>query len=165
VSAVPCDDLLPTLRPLTTVQLDAVLTIEVDVYPFPWTRGNFIDSLAAGYWARTLTTMDGVLLGYMVAMPGVEEMHLLNITVAREHQGCGHARTMHAALMAEARLRGARRVWLEVRESNQRARALYLRLGYREIAQREGYYPAPQGRRENAVVMGLDLGELHDGLD
>ena len=157
MSALMRDDTQPALLPMTTLQLDAVLAIEVDVYPFPWTRGNFIDSLAAGYWARTLYTVDGVLLGYMVAMAGVEEMHLLNITVARAHQGCGHARLMHSTLVQEARSRHATRLWLEVRQSNEHARQIYAHLGYREIAIRRGYYPAPQGRREDAVVMALDL--------
>ncbi len=157
MSAVPQTPAAPALQPMTVAQLDAVLAIEVDVYPFPWTRGNFVDSLAAGYWARVLYTADGLLLGYLVAMSGVEEMHLLNITVAREHQGSGHAHVMHDALVAEARRRGASRLWLEVRQSNDHARRVYLHLGYREIAVRRGYYPAPQGRREDAVVMALDL--------
>ena len=157
MSALMRDHTQPALLPMTTLQLDAVLAIEVDVYPFPWTRGNFIDSLAAGYWARTLYTVDGVLLGYMVAMAGVEEMHLLNITVARAHQGCGHARLMHATLVEEARSRGATRLWLEVRQSNEHARQIYAHLGYREIAVRRGYYPAPLGRREDAVVMALEV--------
>ena len=162
MSAVLRDDDAPALLPLTVNQLEAVLAIEVDVYPFPWTRGNFIDSLAAGYWARTLYTADGVLIGYLVAMNGVEEMHLLNITVAPAHQGCGHARAMHAALVAEARRQGATRLWLEVRTSNARAQRLYERLGYRAFGLRKGYYPAPAGQREDAIVMGLDLA---GGLD
>ena len=137
--------------------LDAVMAVETGASPFPWTRGNFIDSLAAGYLARVLCDAGGRVLGYFVAMKGVEEMHLLNITVAREHQGSGHAHVMHDALVAEARRRGASRLWLEVRQSNDHARRVYLHLGYREIAVRRGYYPAPQGRREDAVVMALDL--------
>jgi ribosomal-protein-alanine N-acetyltransferase len=157
MSAVLRPDELPSLLPLTIAQLDAVLAIEVEVYPFPWTRGNFIDSLAAGYWARTLYTADGLLIGYLVAMAGVEEMHLLNITVAPPHQHCGHARAMHAALIAEAKRQRASRLWLEVRASNARARSLYERLGYRAIGLRKSYYPAPAGQREDAIVMGLDL--------
>jgi len=44
-------------------------------------------------------------------------------------------------------------VWLEVRESNERARALYLREGFAEAGRRRDYYPAPQGRREDALLM------------
>ena len=96
---------------------------------------------------------DGEVLGYFVAMPGFEEMHLLNITVAAAHEGRGHARAMLASLYELCEPYGASALWLEVRESNARARALYLREGFDEAGRRRDYYPAPQGRREDAVLM------------
>ena len=80
--------------PMRAVDLDAVLAIEKRAYDFPWTRGNFIDSLAAGYLAERLLDARGALLGYFVAAGGPDEMHLLNLTVAPELQGRGHARAM-----------------------------------------------------------------------
>ena len=142
-----------TMRVLTVDLLDAVLAIEVQAYVFPWTRGNFIDSIAAGYLTRALLAADGELIGYFVAMPGFEEMHLLNITVAAAHEGRGHARAMLASLYELCEPYGASALWLEVRESNARARALYLREGFDEAGRRRDYYPAPQGRREDAVLM------------
>ena len=143
----------PSLRVMSIGLLDAVLAIEVQAYTFPWTRGNFIDSLAAGYLIRVLQSADGEVLGYFVAMPGFEEMHLLNITVAAAHEGRGHARAMLASLYELCEPYGASALWLEVRESNARARALYLREGFDEAGRRRDYYPAPQGRREDAVLM------------
>ena len=143
----------PSLRVMSVGLLDAVLAIEVQAYTFPWTRGNFIDSLAAGYLMRVLQAADGEVLGYFVAMPGFEEMHLLNITVAAAHEGRGHARAMLASLYELCEPYGASALWLEVRESNARARALYLREGFDEAGRRRDYYPAPQGRREDAVLM------------
>ena len=143
----------PSMRVLTEVMLDVVLAIEVQAYPFPWTRGNFIDSIAAGYLARALVADDGEMVGYFVAMPGFEEMHLLNVTVAAHHEGRGHARRLLAELYALSASFAATAVWLEVRESNARARALYLREGFTEAGQRRDYYPAPQGRREDAIMM------------
>ena len=143
----------PAMRVMTVDLLDAVLAIEVQAYPFPWTRGNFIDSIAAGYLTRALLAADGELIGYFVAMPGFEEMHLLNITVAAAHEGRGHARAMLASLYELCEPYGASALWLEVRESNARARALYLREGFDEVGRRRDYYPAPQGRREDAVLM------------
>ena len=142
-----------TMRAITVDLLDAVLAIEVQAYPFPWTRGNFIDSLAAGYLMRALETADGELLGYFVAMPGFEEMHLLNVTVAARHEGRGYARTLLAQLYRMSAAAGAAAVWLEVRESNARARTLYLREGFTEAGRRRDYYPAPQGLREDAILM------------
>ena len=143
----------PSIRVLTVDLLDAVLAIEVQAYPFPWTRGNFIDSIAAGYLTRALFAADGELIGYFVAMPGFEEMHLLNVTVAAHHEGQGHARRLLAELYALSASFAATAVWLEVRESNARARTLYLREGFTEAGRRRDYYPAPAGRREDAILM------------
>lgn len=145
-----------TRRAMQVRDLDAVTRIEASAYSFPWTRGNFIDSLAAGYLAEVLEDETGQLLGYFIAMAGVDEMHLLNITVAPACQGQGLGRLMLDALANHARERGMASLWLEVRESNQRARMLYQRLGYAEVGLRRGYYPAA-GRREDAIVMSLVL--------
>jgi [ribosomal protein S18]-alanine N-acetyltransferase len=123
MSAVLRDERL--LLPMTVQQLDAVLAIELQAYPFPWTRGNFIDSLAAGYPAQVLYGTQGELLGYFIAMEGVDELHLLNITVDPAVQGQGHARFMLDELCALGRAKQAQQIWLEVRESNQHARAIY----------------------------------------
>ena len=147
----------PALLPMTTAQVAAVMAIEVAAYDFPWTRGNFIDSLAAGHPARVLQGARGELLGYFVAMGGVDEMHLLNITVAPSVQGRGHARTLIDALVALCRTRAARELWLEVRASNEHARSMYAHLGFTQVGLRKGYYPAPLKRREDAVVMSLKL--------
>ena len=145
------------LRPMTVAALDDVLPLEDAVYPFPWTRGNFVDSLAAGYTAWTLSGADGVLVGYCVAMMGVDEMHLLNITVAPAARRQGHARRLLAGLAQLCRERAAGRLWLEGRESNVEARGTYRHLGFAEVGRRKGYYPAPEGRREDAIVMSLDI--------
>ena len=146
------------LAPMTTAHLDGVMAVETAAYAFPWTRGNFIDSLAAGYPAYVLLDARGQLLGYFIAMPGVDEMHLLNITVAPAEQGRGHARCLINALIPLCHDHAARELWLEVRQSNERARAMYLRLGFSAVGVRKGYYPAPLGRREDALVMSLKLG-------
>jgi len=142
---------------MTIGALDGVLELELEVYPFPWTRGNFVDSLVAGYAAWTLNHVDGDLIGYCIAMAGVDEMHLLNITVALAARRNGHARRLLAGLVQVCCERGAGRLWLEVRESNVHARGTYRRLGFDEVGRRRGYYPAPEGRREDAIVMSLDI--------
>jgi [ribosomal protein S18]-alanine N-acetyltransferase len=148
------------LLPMHVTGLDEVMAIERVAYEFPWTRGNFIDSLHAGYEARVLVD-DGQpgLLGYFVALPGVDEMHLLNLTVAPARQGRGHARLMLDALVDLCRERNARQLWLEVRETNRRARELYVRFGFQHVGARRGYYPARAGKREDAVVMSLQVPE------
>ncbi len=148
----------PVMLPMSTAHVDAVMAIEMAAYAFPWSRGNFIDSLAAGYPARVLRGEHGELLGYFVAMGGVDEMHLLNITVAPAAQGRGHARTLIDALTALCREHAARSLWLEVRASNTPAREMYGHLGFTQVGLRKGYYPAPHAHREDAVVMRLKFG-------
>lgn len=148
------------LLPMREADLDAVLLVERAAYEFPWTRGNFADSLHAGYEMQALFVPQGsrsVLAGYLVAMMGVDELHLLNLTVTPALQGAGHARFMLDALCRLGTQRGALQLWLEVRESNARARHLYERYGFADIGRRRGYYPAPAGSREDAVVMSLAL--------
>jgi ribosomal-protein-alanine N-acetyltransferase len=96
------------------------------------------------------------VLGYFVAMKGVDEVHLLNITVAPACQGQGWGRVMLDALAIWARGLGAQWLWLEVRTSNARAQDVYLRYGYRRVGERKGYYPA-DGGREDAIVMSFKL--------
>lgn len=153
----------PRLRAIAIGDVDAVWAVEVRAYPFPWSRGNFIDSLAAGYTAMLAHDADGGVLGYFVAMPGVEELHLLNLTVAPEHQGQGQGRALLEAVIDEARALPASRLLLEVRESNLRARRLYAARGFAQIGRRRAYYPGRDGR-EDAIVMGLAL-DTHHGLD
>jgi ribosomal-protein-alanine N-acetyltransferase len=152
------------LTPLREGQLDEVMAIEQAAYDFPWTRGNFLDSLRAGYEMQGLATPRAGLIGYFVAMHGVEELHLLNLSVAPAEQHQGHARYMLDALRALARERRAAQLWLEVRLSNERARALYERYGFRNIGLRRGYYPARGRQREDAVVMSLQIPEVVHGL-
>jgi len=153
-----------SLRAMSTLQLDAVMAIETVAYEFPWTRGNFVDALAAGYSAQLLKVGD-VLAGYYVLMAGVDEMHLLNLTVEPTQQGRGHAVFMLEHIVAHCRRRRAQKLWLEVRGSNGRAREVYRRFGLADIGLRKGYYPAPYGRREDAIVMGLALTEGLDALE
>jgi ribosomal-protein-alanine N-acetyltransferase len=148
-----------SMRPIEGRDLDTVLRIEVGAYSFPWTRGNFLDSLASGYLAELMVGADGAAIGYFVAMPGADELHLLNITVAASLQGRGHGMDLLESVVQRCHDRQVRMLWLEVRETNVRARTLYRRRGFQEVGLRRGYYPAPQARREDAVVMRLDLGE------
>lgn len=159
MSALPSiDDAadVPQAAPITLADLDAVLALEQSVYPFPWTRGNFVDSLAAGHVTELLRGRGGALLGYSVALPGVDEMHLLNLTVAPAVQGRGLARRLLDGLAARCRRERRDALWLEVRESNQRARRIYQRYGFEAVGLRRGYYPAA-GRREDALVMRLAI--------
>lgn len=126
-----------------------------------WTPENYRSSLRAGYWSQVLCEAGdggegGRVVAVCVAMDGVDEVHLLNIAVARAWQGRGLALGLLQALHERCRQQRAAALWLEVRPSNTRARALYLREGFVEIGVRKNYYPSPQGR-EDALVMRRDI--------
>ena len=142
-------------EPMTEARLDEVVAIERRAYAHPWTRGNFADSLRSGYQAQLLVAGE-TIIGYFVAMHGVDEVHLLNITVDPEHQGRGWGRVLLDALALWSRAQRAQWLWLEVRTSNKRAQQVYLRYGYRKVGERRNYYPAEHGR-EDAIVMGYKL--------
>lgn len=143
-------------EPMSVESLDDVMAIEQGAYSHPWTRGNFSDSLRAGYQAQLLKGGDE-LIGYFVAMKGVDETHLLNITVASVHQGQGWARMMLEALAIWSRRHGSQWLWLEVRVSNLRAQQVYEQFGFRRVGERRNYYPLSAIKREDAVVMSLKL--------
>jgi ribosomal-protein-alanine N-acetyltransferase len=145
------------LRPMCADDLPRVLAIEQQVYGFPWTRGNFADSLAAGYRAELLVDAAAAPIGYSIAMPGVDEMHLLNLTVAPAWQRQGHALRLLDALRVSSKRLPAAVLWLEVRAGNVRARGIYRRYGFVEVGCRPRYYPAAHGAREDAIQMRLDL--------
>lgn len=143
------------LVPMREADIDRVLSIENDIYTFPWTRGNFRDSLAAGY-SCWLNFEDDVLVGYAVVMLAIDEAHLLNLSVARSLQRRGRGARLLEQLMVTSRNHGAKTMFLEVRPTNIAGLNLYARAGFAQIGTRRGYYPA-SGGREDALVLSSRL--------
>lgn len=131
-----------------------VVQIEQRAYSHPWTPGNFTDSIASGYHMPLWFSKDE-LVAYLVAMRGVDEVHLLNLTVSPEHQRQGWGRLMLQHLVDWSRERGVHNLWLEVRASNARAIQVYQAHGFVQEGVRKDYYPLQLGQREDAVVMSL----------
>jgi len=142
-----------TLRPMAMDDVDAVHALECSVFPHPWSRGNFVDSLASGYDAWVLRGPDDELVGYFLLMYALDEAHLLDVAVAAPRHGSGLGRYLLDRIVARARSLRMASILLEVRPSNERALQVYQRYGYAEIGRRKGYYPAHEGRREDAIVM------------
>src|SRR5665811_2008508 len=97
-------------EPITLENLAGIMPIEQDVYSHPWSAGNFADSLRAGYQAQQLVAQ-GQVIGYFVAMKGVDEVHLLNLTVAAAFQRQGWAQVLLDALALWSRGQGAMWLW------------------------------------------------------
>ena len=131
------------------------MRIEPSIYPYPWTRGNFSDSLNSGYSAWVLM-LDEYIIGYSLMMMVLDEAHLLNLSVAKDYQKQGLGRYLLEYMVNTAKNNQMANMFLEVRPSNVSAITLYESLGFNEMGVRPGYYPAHNGR-ENAVLMGVAL--------
>ena len=158
-----------------SADLPAVVATEAASYNFPWTSGNFADSIKTGYLAQCLwggqvagdaddakdaKDEEGAnrrLIGYFVAMKGVDELHLLNITVASAYRGQGWARVMLDAMALWARGQALQWIWLEVRLSNPHALSVYKHYGFAKVGQRKNYYPNGPGAHEDAIVMSYKI--------
>jgi ribosomal-protein-alanine N-acetyltransferase len=145
----------PGIEPMRDSDLRAVLEIEESIYEFPWTLGNFRDSLRAGY-ACWVMSEGRRLIGYAVLMLAAGEAHLLNLSVAAGSQRRGHGRHLLHNVVQAARGHKAKVLFLEVRPTNAVGQRLYAGYGFRQIGVRRGYYPARKGR-EDALVLALDL--------
>ena len=143
------------IRPMREHDLPVVADIEARAYEFPWSIGVFEDCLRAGYSCWTLL-QDGAISGYGIVTLGAGEAHLLNLCVAPEQQGRGHARQLLGWLLNRLEEREVTVVFLEVRPSNVRAIDLYKAAGFDQIGLRRDYYPAAEGR-EHALVFSLRL--------
>ena len=142
-------------RPMKVDDLDAIMQIEPINFPYPWSRGNFSDSLNSGYSCWVLEEGQQII-GYAVLMMVLDEAHLLNISIVKSHQGKGLGRSLLQHMMQIGRNHGGLNMFLEVRPSNTSAISLYESIGFNEMAIRRNYYPAANGR-EDAVLMGAAL--------
>lgn len=138
--------------PMREADIDAVAAIEQRTHPFPWTHGNFVDSLKAGHSAWVLHD-GGATVGYGLLMMTVDDAELLDITIAPEYQRRGLGSILLGHLFDVARSHGAVRMFLEVRASNDAGLALYRRSGFAEIGRRRAYYRG----KEDAITMACEL--------
>lgn len=140
---------------MADADLPAVMRIEEQVYPHPWSRKIFHDCLRTGYECLVYEASQEIL-AYSVMSAAAGEAHLLNLSVHPQQQGNGLGRQVLRRVIQRAREKPADTLFLEVRVSNQVARRLYESEGFNEIGQRFGYYPADNGR-EDALVFALPL--------
>ena len=156
-----------TFAPMQLSDVAEVAAIERSIYTAPWSEGNFVDSLNAGYCAWTLRAeQNGAgatrapIIGYFVLMAAVGEAHLLNVSVATPWQARGNGLHLLRQAVALAHDYRAQAILLEVRPSNHRALAVYRRFGFRDHGLRRRYYPASTSdhqNREDALVLRLPL--------
>lgn len=149
------------VQPARLVDLPAVVEIERGVFSDPWSAQSFREALGhpAVYFACACGD-DGDVLGYVVAWFVADEGEIANLAVARSAWGGGVGRALLDAALAEAASRGIATVYLEVRESNERARRLYESRGFAEVGRRRSYYRRPV---EDAIVLAREEGSGKGG--
>ena len=163
-------DRLVQFAPMQVGDVPMVAELEKVAYAHPWTPGNLLDAVHHLNHAQLLVcdagprdvspwrnTTGHLIMGYFVAMKGVDEVHLLNLTVAPAFRRQGWATLLLSALATWSRGQQAASLWLEVRQSNVGALALYERVGFKQVGVRKRYYPLKANAREDAVVMQLPL--------
>ena len=147
-------------RRMRSDDLEEVMQNETRGYAFPWTRGIFLECLAARYQTRVMSLKDEngqeKIIGHTVLTAAAGEAHLLNVCISRDYQGEGLGRLLVEHILDRARLLNVEVVFLEVRPSNRVAIELYHSMGFNEIGLRENYYPAHIGQ-EDAKVLALQL--------
>lgn len=149
------------LRPALETDLNEVVLIERACFADPWTEESFRRLLAgqSAIFQVLVVPPDDSIAGYVIAYAVEEDAELLNVAVEPNHRGRGLAGQMVDALLIELGRRGVRTAFLEVRESNRAARALYGSRGFTEIGRRTNYYRRPV---EDALVMRRTL-EVAEG--
>ena len=141
---------------MRATDLSEVAHLEKSLYAFPWSLGNFRDSVNAGYDCWTVTHGEAVV-GYAILMIALDEAHLLNLAIASEWQNQGIGRDFLKHMIDVAKSAARQIVYLEVRLSNVAARQFRTA---RSASSRSPfvptYYPAVTGR-EDALFLGLTL--------
>lgn len=136
---------------MTLEDIEQVMKVENEVYEFPWSEQIFSDCIRVGYYCWMALKQETVV-GHAVISIVADESHMLNLSIARNHQGKGYGRQFIEFLVNEARAQQAQTMLLEVRPSNTVAINCYNGAGFNEVGCRKGYYPAQDGR-EDALLL------------
>ncbi len=129
--------------------LAALCAIERAAFRDAWSRAQLAACLADPA-LFLVAHREGTILGYVILHVVADEAELLNLAVDPVARGQGVGRALIRAGVTAAGARGARAVYLEVRESNAVARHLYATEGFEVVGRRAGYYRTPA---EDAVVL------------
>ncbi|MDC2826261.1 ribosomal protein S18-alanine N-acetyltransferase [Rodentibacter pneumotropicus] len=129
--------------------------IEQQAHLMPWSLGTLKNNQGDRYLNLKLVK-DNQIIGFAICQLVLDEATLFNIAIEPVMQHKGLGTFLLQELMERLKGKGIQTLWLEVRESNP-ARWLYEKHGFNEVDIRKNYYPLPDGKRENAVVMACYL--------
>lgn len=141
---------------VTESDFERLFEIEQKAHLVPWSKGTLLNNQGERYLNLKIVEQ-GKIVGFAICQVVLDEATLFNIAIDPSEQGKGLGKALLQGLIAELSKKGVLTLWLEVRESNQKAHQLYTQLGFNEVTIRKNYYPLPDGKKENAVVMALYL--------
>jgi ribosomal-protein-alanine N-acetyltransferase len=121
------------------------------VFADPWSTQDFRDCVSFALFL--VAEEQDKIAGYVVALEAADEGEILNLAVDEAGRRRGLGRALVQAIVEALSERGVRQVYLEVRESNAAARALYATFGFKDVGRRKAYYRRPV---EDAIVLRLD---------
>ncbi|OOF67624.1 ribosomal protein S18-alanine N-acetyltransferase [Rodentibacter caecimuris] len=130
--------------------------IEQQAHLIPWSFGTLKNNQGERYLNFKVSYLNGIV-GFVICQCVLDEATLFNVAIAPDFQRKGLGRKLLNHLIQQLAGRGIATLWLEVRESNFSALQLYEELGFNQVDIRKNYYPLPNGKRENAVVMACYL--------
>jgi ribosomal-protein-alanine N-acetyltransferase len=132
--------------------LAGVLEVDESSFTRPWTRAMYTSEFLSRDTSRlyVLRTPEFWVTGYCAAWFIFDEVHINNLAVRPQCRARGFGSALLRHVLAEAAAAGAHRATLEVRRSNERARRLYERFGFRIAGVRRDYYSHPT---EDALIL------------
>ena len=143
------------IEPMTVADLPRVLAIERMSFTSPWNEANFRHEIESNPLAWNLVARaDGTVVAFACAYIVADELMINDLAVESSQRRLGLGSALLRRLIEGARLRGCRRATLEVRPTNQAARALYEAFGFLVVGHRPGYY-ADTG--EDALLLACAL--------
>ena len=134
--------------------LDTIVEIESSSMSCPWSRDSYKEAMDSDHAFIMVATESDSCVGFAVFYLTVPESELPDIVVAESHRDKGVGKALLDASLRELTSRGVDTVFLEVRVSNERAKALYEKVGFEEIGRRKYFYSDPV---EDAICMRLEM--------
>jgi ribosomal-protein-alanine N-acetyltransferase len=148
------------VRVLGVDHLAELSALEERSQPIPWSEHQLLLELVHdGALVLGAFSDEGSMVGHLCARKMLEELWVLNVVVDPAHRRTGTARALFERVIVWGISRGLSSLWLEVRESNAAARALYAQFHLEERGRRASYYPPLPGftEREAAILMARPL--------
>lgn len=146
----------PQISPITELDFDTLFEIEQAAHLVPWSMGTLKNNTGERYLNLKLA-IEQRTVGFAICQTVLDEATLFNLAIHPDFQGKKLGQSLLEELMLQLQKKGIMTLWLEVRESNQNAIKLYEKLNFNEVDIRKNYYPTPDGKRENAIIMAAYL--------